>query len=92
MSADKLDSIADVLAQFCEAAGALQSQHAAEVAALRAERDEAMSACATLLNDVTVLRNALEEIEGTYDDGTPAQIIAEDALAALDAVAALEAS
>lgn len=69
----QLDAFADALADLCAAVGALQAQHAEQYEALRAE----------MQGDVTLLREALEEIAGTYDDGTPAQIIAEDALAAL---------
>ena len=72
-AASQLDSIADAFAAWCEAVGALQAQHAEQYEAQRAE----------MQGDVTLLREALEEIAGTYDDGTPAQIIAEDALAAL---------
>ena len=72
-AASQLDAFADALADLYVAWCALQTQHAEQYEALRAE----------IQGDVTLLREALEEIAGTYDDGTPAQIIAEDALAAL---------
>lgn len=70
----QLDAFADALADLYVAWCALQTQHAEQHEALRAE----------MQSDVMVLREALEEIAGTYDDGAPAQVIAEDALAALE--------
>lgn len=84
LTEDLRDSFADALADLYVAWCALQTQHAEQYEAARKERDEALARCATLLGDVTVLREALEDIEGTYDDGTPAQIIAENALSALE--------